>query len=171
MAKRTVWWHVGPDALGTSFLPRALAAAAPALARRGFRTPRLAEAAEADLELRRAYATAGLGPVDVDGAWKELEDRIWREKGTWLLSTPKVFLADGDRVRLARDGLRGIRLNLVWFGEPAGDTEAWAQPLHPDRVHVLDPSGGPLHVWQGFLQLAGVADPPLFPTSELTLAT
>lgn len=171
MKRRTLVWHVGPDPLGTAFLPRALEAAAPALLARGLHTVTAAEAADADLDLRRAHASAGRTLQSVDGAWKRVEDQVWGTRGTWLLSTPAVFAASPDRVRLALDGLRGIRLHLVWFGEPAGDTRAWAQPLHPERVHVLDPGSGPDDVWDRFVRLASPTRVPRPRPASRALAT
>ncbi|RYG22453.1 MAG: hypothetical protein EOO01_45260, partial [Chitinophagaceae bacterium] len=50
---------------------------------------------------------------DVEGAWSRLESKVWHDKGVWIVSTPAVHLAADDQRRLAMDGLRGVKVQVV----------------------------------------------------------
>lgn len=163
MAKRNLFWHLGPEDLGSVVLPEALGA----LDADDVHTISAAAARDADLDLRRAHASAGLHRKDVEGAWARLESKVWHTRGTWLVSTPAVHLADEDQRRLAVDGLRGVKVHYVVLrtpdnGEVAAEiVRRWTQPLHPERVHLVDTDGSIGGAWEALLTTAGLAERPL----------
>ena len=163
MAKRKLFWHVGPTDADTAFLPAALEAAGEA----NFFAPTADEARRADLDLRRAHAAAGLSRKEIEGHWSRLESAIWHRKGTWLLSTPAAALIDRDQFRLAMDGLRGVKVHFVLFRTEANAEEVddalttWQQPLHPDRVHVVSCQQSPQAIWDSFMRVAGLPETTL----------
>lgn len=162
MAKRKLFWHVGPISVTTAFLAEALERWGGSLPE--VHTVPLAAAVDADLDLRRAHAALGRTRASVDGAWKRVEDQVWKHKGRWLLSTPAMGRAPVDQIRLARDGLRGVELHVVVLRtDPAADVDAvlsaWAQPLHPERVHLVDCDPDAASVWSAFLGIAGLQAP------------
>ncbi|HEX4189592.1 MAG TPA: hypothetical protein VHZ06_01250 [Marmoricola sp.] len=87
MARRKVIWHIGPADPGTAFIAPALAHAAEELAALDIAVP--------------------------NGPWYEIEDQIWKHKGTSLLSTPDISRADADRIALRLTGLRDLEVHLV----------------------------------------------------------
>ena len=87
MSRRRVIWHIGPADPGTSFLAEALERRADELAAHGIAVP--------------------------TGAWHEVEDKIWRHKGTSVLSTPDIARADADQIALRLVGLRDLEVHLV----------------------------------------------------------
>ena len=87
MSRRRVIWHIGPADPGTSFLAEALEQRADELAAPGIAVP--------------------------TGAWHEVEDKIWRHKGTSVLSTPDIARADADQIALRLVGLRDLEVHLV----------------------------------------------------------
>jgi hypothetical protein len=169
MAKRKLYWHVGPASVDTAFLAPALAA----LDTDEANTVSVAAAIDADLDLRRAHRAAGRRRDMVDGAWSRIESTVWKHKGRWLLSTPTMGLADPDQIRMARDGLRGVEVHVVVIRtDPAYDAQpildAWAQPLHPERVHLVESAPDAESVWGSFLAVAGLELPmPAVATIEV----
>ena len=162
MAKRNLFWHIGPAELGTVALPQALE-----LASDDFNTITAAEARDADLDLRWAHKAAGRKRASVEGAWSRLESKVWHGRGTWLISTPGIHLASDDQRRLAMDGLRGVKVRFVVFRTPTNGAVVdeiltrWTQPLHPERVLVLDTDGTTQGNWRALLAAAEMPEQPL----------
>lgn len=132
MARRKLFWHLGPADTATTFLAQALEERATALADHGLRVQ--ATALEANLathELLRTHRSADLKRGDVEGTWAAILDRVWRHKGNSVLSTPLLCAADKDQLRLALDGLRGIEVHLVFLVRPlpALVHDAWNQTV------------------------------------------
>lgn len=183
MARRTVFWHIGPDDPGTAFIAEALAQRREELAALGASVP-------------------DTGPRT---PWHEVEAQLWKHKGVSLLSTPHVARADEAAVGLRLAGLRDLELHLVllvrdlptqvhaawqaglqhgsttplatyaarvldpershWQAEDfwAGrDLTAllprWTRAIHPYRVHVVAAPADPDGLWQSFLRQAGIGD-------------
>lgn len=160
MAKRKLYWHVGPASVDTAFLAPALAA----LDTDEAHTVSLGAAIDADLDLRRAHRLAGRRRASVDGAWSRIEDGVWKHKGRWLLSTPSMGLAAPQQIRMARDGLRGVELHVIVIRTDASQDvgavlEAWQQPLHPERVHLVDSAPDAASIWSAYLAVAGLSLP------------
>src|SRR5689334_22014240 len=127
MARRKIIWHIGPADPGTEFLASALQAARPALAEHGVAVP--------------------------EGAWHEIENQIWKHKGTSVLSTPGIARADQAKVALRLNGLRDLEVHLVllvrdlpaqvyagWqaglqHGSTASLKKYAARVMDPDRAH------------------------------------
>jgi hypothetical protein len=179
MARRTVYWHIGPDDPGTAFLADALQARSEELATLGVAVPR--------------------------GSWHEVEAQVWRHKGLSLISTPAAARAGQDEVALWLTGLRDVELHLVllvrdlptqvhaawqsglrhgsttslasyaarvldparthwqaeefWAGRDlTGLLSRWTRAIHSDRVHVVATPPDPEGVWQAFVRQAGIGD-------------
>jgi hypothetical protein len=114
MARRTIYWHIGPDDLGTAFVGEALDARREELAEAGVLvagTPHAWELATA--ELRRNHQDLGYDRQEVEGQNATLVRRLWKHKGTTILSTPGLASATRDQVMLALDGVRGAEIHLV----------------------------------------------------------
>lgn len=183
MARRTVYWHIGPEDPGTAFLAEALTGPREELAAVGVAVPEA-------------------GPR---APWHEVEDAVWKHKGLTLLSTPHVARADDAAVGLRLAGLRDVELHPVllvrdlptqvyaawqaslqqgsttslatyaarvldpershWQAEEfwAGrDLSAllprWTRAIHPYRVHVVAAPADPDGLWDAFLRQAGIGD-------------
>lgn len=132
MARRRLYWHLGPADTATTFLAHALDERSAELAALGLRvqaTP--VEASLATHELLRTHRAADLKRADVEGTWAEILDRIWKHKGNSVLSTPLLCAADREQLELALDGLRGIEVHLVLLVRPlpALVHDAWNQAV------------------------------------------
>ena len=183
MARRTVYWHIGPDDPGTAFLGHALR------------------------QRRAELATLGVAVPDAGPRvpWHEVEDQVWKHKGLTLLSTPQVARADEAAVGLRLAGLRDVELHLVllvrdlptqvhagwqaglqrgsttslatyaarvldpershwqaeefWAGRDlAAVLPRWTRAIHPYRVHVVAAPADPDGLWEAFLRQAGIGD-------------
>jgi hypothetical protein len=183
MARRSVYWHIGPEDPGTAFL------------------------AEALVQRREELATLGVGVPEAGPRtpWHEIEDQVWRHKGLTLLSTPHVARADEAAVGLRLAGLRDVELHLVLLvrdlptqvyagwqaGLQRGSTTSlatyagrvldparshwqaeefwagrdlatllprWTRAIHPYRVHVVAAPSDPDELWEAFLRQAGIGD-------------
>jgi hypothetical protein len=179
MARRTVYWHIGPDDPGTAFVADALQA--------------------------RREELATLGVAAPAGSWHEVEGQVWRHKGPSLISTPGASRAGRDDIDLWLTGLRDVELHLVllvrdlptqvhaawqagiqhgsttslasyaarvldpsrshwqaeefWAGRDlAALLPRWTRAIHADRVHVVATPPEPDAVWQAFLGQAGIGD-------------
>lgn len=123
MSRRRVIWHIGPADPGTEFLATALKAARPELAEHGVAVP--------------------------SGAWHEVENQIWKHKGTSLLSTPGVSRADQAKIALRLNGLRDLEVHLVllvrdlptqvYAGWQSGLQHGSSTTLANYAARVLDP--------------------------------
>lgn len=183
MARRTVYWHIGPEDPGTAFLAEALTGSREELASVGVAVPE----------------------VDPRTPWHEVEDAVWKHKGLTLLSTPHVARADEAAVGLRLAGLRDVELHLVLLvrdlptqvyaawqaGLQQGSTTSlatyaarvldpershwqaeefwagrdlsallprWTRAIHPYRVHVVAAPADPDGLWDAFLRQAGIGD-------------
>lgn len=183
MARRTVYWHIGPEDPGTAFLAEALTGPREELAAVGVAVPE----------------------VDPRTPWHEVEDAVWKHKGLTLLSTPHVARADEAAVGLRLAGLRDVELHLVLLvrdlptqvyaawqaGLQQGSTTSlatyaarvldpershwqaeefwagrdlsallprWTRAIHPYRVHVVAAPADPDGLWDAFLRQAGIGD-------------
>ena len=181
MARRTLFWHIGPSDPGTAFLAEAL------------RTQR-DELAALDVSLPH-------------GPWHEVEEQVWAHKGLSLLSTPEAARADGDKVALRLAGLRDVEVHLVllvrdlpaqvfagwqaaitsgsttslstyaarvldparshwqaeefWTGRDLLEVlPRWTRAIHADQVHVVATPAGHEKVWDAFLGVAGIGGLP-----------
>jgi hypothetical protein len=179
MARRTVFWHIGPADPGTTFLAEALQQQRDGLTVRGIALPR--------------------------GRWHEIEDQVWKHKGTSLLSTPEISRADQEKVALRLNGLFGVEVHLVvlvrdlptqvyagwqaglqhgsttsltkyaervldpdrshwqaeefWAGRDLAEVlPRWTRAMHADRLHVVAAPTDPDDLWTSFLRVAGIAD-------------
>lgn len=179
MARRTVYWHIGPDDPGTAFLAEGL------------------QGRSADL--------ATLGVATPSGSWHEVEEQVWRHKGLSLVSTPDAARAGQDQVALWLTGLRDVELHLVLLvrdlptqvhaawqsGVQHGSTTSlasyaarvldpershwqaeefwagrdlttllprWTRAIHADRVHVVATPADPDGAWDAFVRQAGIGD-------------
>lgn len=111
---RRILWHIGPDDTGTAFLADALDASREALEERGVLVPGAPESwRRATAEVTRTHADLGLAAHDVAGRAQDLTRRIWRHRGTTLLSTPSLARADATAAALALDGLQRSEIHLV----------------------------------------------------------
>lgn len=152
MARRKVYWHIGPDDLGTDFVARALDGRRDELAAAGVLVPGATGTWElVGAELRRDHAVHGLTRAEVEGQLAGLVRRIWRHKGTSVLSTPALASATREQVALALDGLRGAELHVVLVvrdltsqvyagAQAALETGATTRPS-TYAARVLDPAG------------------------------
>lgn len=187
MARRKLFWHIGPDDPGTEFLSAALAGSTAELQQAGIATP--------------------------SGRWHEVEKQIWRHKGLSLLSTPRISRADKDKVALRLSGLRDIEAHLVlvvrdlptavhaawqtglqhgsttslkkyatrvldaershwqaeefWAGRDlARILPLWTRAFHADRVHVIAAPADPAAIWAEFLSVSGA---PALPLPEVAM--
>jgi hypothetical protein len=114
MARRRIYWHIGPDDLGTAFLADALDVRREELASAGILVPGTTASWElSTAELRRNHQQLGYRRREVDGHSAALVRRIWKHRGTSLLSTPGLASATPDQVALALDALRGAEIHLV----------------------------------------------------------
>lgn len=114
MARRRIFWHIGPDDLGTAFLADALDARREELAEAGVLVPGTTTSWElSTAELRRNHEQLGYRRREVDGQSAALVRRIWKHRGTSILSTPGLAAATPDQVALALDALRGAEIHLV----------------------------------------------------------
>ncbi len=126
MARRKVIWHIGPADPGTDFLTTALGDASSELAEHGVRAP--------------------------SGRWHEIENQIWKHKGTSLLSTPGISRADQAKVALRLNGLRDLEVHLVllvrdlptqvYASWQAGIQHGSTTSLEKYAARVLDPERG-----------------------------
>jgi hypothetical protein len=192
MARRKVYWHIGPADPGTTFLAGALQQQRDELAALDIGVPR--------------------------GRWHEIEDQIWDHKATSLLSTPEIARADQEKVALRLNGLHGVEVHLVvlvrdlptqvyagwqsglqhgsttslkkyaarvldpershwqaeefWAGHELTEIlPRWTRAMHSDRVHVLAAPADADGLWTSFLRVAGIGDlarPEGFVPSALT---
>ncbi|GAB3248514.1 hypothetical protein GCM10027425_04970 [Alteromonas gracilis] len=111
---RRILWHIGPDDTGTAFLADALDGARETLEERGVLVPGAPESwRRATAEVTRTHADLGLAAHDVAGRAQDLTRRIWRHRGTTLLSTPSLARADATAAALALDGLQRSEIHLV----------------------------------------------------------
>lgn len=169
MAKRNLIWHIGPEDFSGVLLAQLLEAAG------GDDHHHLTavEANDADLDLRRAHKAAGRSRKDVEGAWSRLESKVWHDKGVWIVSTPSIHLAAADQRQLAMDGLRGVAVQVVLFRTPDNAERVeqiaarWLQPLHPERLHVIDTDGTVEAAWRGLFEVAGLPSRPLPATVDV----
>jgi hypothetical protein len=114
MAGRRLYWHIGTDDLGTAFLAEALDVRREELAAKGILVPGTSTSWElSTIELRRNHQQVGYRRREVDGQSADLVRRIWRHRGTSVLSTPGLASATPDQVALALDALRGVEIHLV----------------------------------------------------------
>lgn len=114
MARRRLVWHLGLPQAARPVVPATLEHHADALVAAGVHVAATRE--EADLathDLLRTHRGAGLSRRDVEGRWARLCDGIWAHRGTSVLSTPDLALADKDQLRLALDPLIGVEVHLV----------------------------------------------------------
>lgn len=124
MARRRVIWHIGPVDPGTGFLDAALAAG------------------------RAEFAELGLGVPT--GRWHEIENQIWKHKGTSLISTAGAARAGTEEIALRLAGLRDAELHLVLVLRDLRHQvySAWqdaiahgaSTPLRTFAERVLDPA-------------------------------
>ncbi len=111
---RRIIWHIGPDDAGTAFLADALDASREALEERGVHVPGVPETwRRAAAEVTRTPGEVGLSMRDVAGQAQDLTRRIWRHRGTSILSTPTLARADATAAALALDGLQRSEIHLV----------------------------------------------------------
>lgn len=184
MARRTLFWHIGPEDAGTDFLQPALQLVAPALAERDIKV--------------------------VTGTWPERAAAVWKHKGVSVLSTPNVARADDELIELRRSGFRDVDVHLVftvrdlptqihaawlqtqltgsstslaaftrrvmdasrehWQAEEfwaSRDLSSlllrWTHAMHAERVHILAVEPDPASIWASFDELLGGVLPS-FPT-------
>lgn len=115
MARRRLYWHIGPDDLGTRFLADALDVRREELGAAGVLVPGTTSSWElSSVELRRNHQPLGYRRREVDGQSAALVRRIWKHRGTSVLSTPGLAAATPDQVALALDALRGVEIHLVF---------------------------------------------------------
>lgn len=114
MARRRIFWHIGPDDAGTAWLGRALDAARNDLAAAGVLVPGTEEHRErVTAELRHSHHELGLARSEVEGSSAELVRELWKHRGTTLLSLPGLASATREQVALAMDGTRGAEHHVV----------------------------------------------------------
>jgi len=114
MARRRIFWHIGPDDLGTGYLAHALDVRREELAEAGVLVPGTPAAWElATVELRQNHQQLGYRRREVTGQCAALARLGWRHRGVTVLSTPGLAGATADQVALALDGLRGAEIHLV----------------------------------------------------------
>jgi len=114
MARRRIFWHIGPDDLGTGYLAHALDVRRAQLADSGVLVPGTPAAWElATAELRQSHQQLGYRRREVTGQCAALARLGWRHRGATVLSTPGLAGATADQVSLALDGLRGAEVHLV----------------------------------------------------------
>ncbi|MEP6814922.1 MAG: hypothetical protein ABI873_05180, partial [Marmoricola sp.] len=114
MARRRIYWHIGPDDLGTAFLADALDVRRGELAEAGVLVPGATTSWElSTVELRRNHQQLGYRRREVEGQSATLVRRIWKHRGTTVLSTPGLAAATSDQVALALDALHGVEIHLV----------------------------------------------------------
>ena len=114
MARRRIFWHIGPDDLGTGYLAHALDVRRAELADAGILVPGTPAAWElATAELRQSHQQLGYRRREVTGQCAALARLGWRHRGTSVLSTPALAGASPDQVSLALDGMRGAEIHLV----------------------------------------------------------
>jgi hypothetical protein len=150
MARRRIYWHIGPDDLGTRFLADALDVRREELAAAGVLVPGTTSSWEmSSVELRRSHQPFGYRRREVDGQSAALVRRIWKHRGTSVLSTPGLAAATPDQVALALDALRGVEIHLVLVvRDLAGQAYAAAQgalelgATSPPEAYVARVLGG-----------------------------
>lgn len=154
MAKRKLIWHIGVAQAPRPVIPANLTAHVKTLEATGVQVAATEDEARlATHELLRTHRDAGIPRRQVEGRWARICDRVWQHKGTSLLSTPDLCIADKDQLRLALDPLIGVEVQLVvaadsfsqqlyggWLAElRAGRSTGWdkyaARVLDPTREH------------------------------------
>jgi hypothetical protein len=106
MARRRIFWHIGPDDLGTGYLAHALDVRRAELAEAGVLVPGTPAAWElATAELRQNHQQLGYRRREVTGQCAALARLGWRHRGVTVLSTPGLAGATADQVSFALDGL------------------------------------------------------------------
>ena len=114
MARRRIFWHIGPDDLGTGYLAHALDVRRAELGEAGVLVPGTPAAWElATAELRQNHQQLGYRRREVTGQCAALARLGWRHRGVTVLSTPGLAGATADQVSFALDGLRGAEIHLV----------------------------------------------------------
>ncbi|RLV47901.1 hypothetical protein D9V37_17470 [Nocardioides mangrovicus] len=193
MARRRIFWHIGPDDLGTRFLAQALDDSREALAEQGVQvagTPAAWDLVSA--ELRHRHRALGYRRAEVDGQYPALVRRLWPHRGTSVLSTPGLAGATPEEVALALDAVRGAELHLVLVvrdeasradaarqatletgvapeqEETASILERWGRTVLPERVHLIEATE-PEQIWARLTSLLGaeVDLPPGLVTGQL----
>lgn len=154
MARRKLIWHIGLAEAPRPLVAANLAEHGSVLGEAGVRVAASADEARlATHELLRTHKSAGLSRDEVEGRWARICDRVWQHKGTWILSTPDLCVADKDQISLALNPLIGVEVHLVvtldsfsqqvyggWLAElRAGGTAGWdkyaSRVLAPTRDH------------------------------------
>ncbi|GGF45717.1 hypothetical protein GCM10011519_19520 [Marmoricola endophyticus] len=114
MARRRIFWHIGPDDVGAAWIGTALDASRAALAEAGVHVAGTApERERVTAELRGTAHDLGLRCRDVEGASARLVHELWKHRGTTIVSLPGLAGATPEQVAMAMDGTRGAEHHVV----------------------------------------------------------
>jgi hypothetical protein len=115
MSRRKVFLHIGLPGTGAAFIEQALLTHAEGLAGVGIDVGAASteEMLRVAVEFRRDHKEWGYQRADVEGAWADLCRRIFRSKGTVVVSQELLAAADAEQAALFLDGLSGREVHLV----------------------------------------------------------
>ncbi len=115
MARRKIFLHIGLAGTGAGFVEQALLTHAESLAAAGVDVPWRSseELLRAVVEIRRTHKAWGYERSEVEGAWAALCRRVFKGKGTAVVSQDLLATADHDQAALLLDGLSGRDIHLV----------------------------------------------------------
>lgn len=115
MTRRKVFVHIGLPATGAAFMEQALLTHAEGLAAVGvdLAATSTEEMLRAAIEIRRDHKEWGYQRAEVEGTWADVCRRIFKAKGTVVVSHELLAAADRDQIALFLDGLAGREVHLV----------------------------------------------------------
>jgi hypothetical protein len=152
MARRKVFLHIGLAGTGAGFVEQALLTHAEALESAGVDVPWRSseELLRAVVEIRRTHKAWGYERAEVEGTWATLCRRVFKLRGTAVISQDLLAMADHDQAALLLDGLSGREVHLVLtVRDPAIQiAHGWGEAIRSGesvsfgrfRRRVLDPT-------------------------------
>ncbi|MGD9960058.1 hypothetical protein [Nocardioides sp.] len=163
MTRRKVFIHIGLPGTGAAFVEQALLTHSAGLAAVGIDVAAHSteELLRAAIEIRRDHKDWGYQRSEVEGTWAEVCRRIFKLKGTVVLSQELFAGADADQVALFLDGLSGREVHVIVTVRDPGTQVAtgWQESVKSGdsvtfgRFHerIMDPDRGHAqarHFWR-----------------------
>ncbi|CUR54823.1 conserved hypothetical protein [metagenome] len=154
MTRRKVFLHIGLPGTGAGFVEQALLSHAAALADAGVDVAAASteEMLRVAIEIRRDHKDWGYQRSEVEGTWAEVCRRIYKLKGTVVISQELLAGASHDQVSLFLDGLAGREIHvIVTVRDPGTQVAAgWQESVKSGdsvtfgRFHerIMDPDRG-----------------------------
>ena len=133
MTRRKVFVHIGLPGTGAAFVEQALLTHAAGLAAVGVDVAATSteEMLRVALEIRRDHKEWGYQRCEVEGTWSEMCRRIFRLKGTVVVSQELLAAADASQAALFLDGLAGREVHLILTARDPGTQVAagWEEAI------------------------------------------